>query len=114
MRISDWSSDVCSSDLPCIAFLASFNGSRPIRRLPLRNSTKPDVSGRRPAPERSRAHPSAPRALPERLPSTIESAAAPPYLRPAERREGQEGVRPWSTRESQDHHKKKNNEQTNH
>src|SRR3546814_4376634 len=40
---------------PCIAFLASFNGSRPIRRLPLQNPTKPEVSGRRPAPERSRA-----------------------------------------------------------
>src|SRR3546814_3543232 len=58
MRISDWSSDVCSSDLAASANPAELSDmhkpSGPVRS---RNSVEIAIKGKKPAPERTRLGP---------------------------------------------------------
>src|SRR3546814_16761807 len=94
MRISDWSSDVCSSDLPT---------ARPPLPRPTER-TRPAAASAVVPPPPTVAPPRTPRPAtePERIAPTAPTEAAvppapppaPPPPRPEERRVGKDGVRP--------------------
>src|SRR3546814_13385631 len=98
MRISDWSSDVCSSDLRTVRFpdrprRHTMGGRRPVTRWAIRLTTKTAMK------------------MKNRICAMLaEAAAMPPKPnRSEERRVGKEGVSTCRSRWSPYHKKKKNN-----
>src|SRR3546814_16851379 len=112
MRISDWSSDVCSSDLGATpGVLSALPGQRAAGRLRLARGADPNDHAQRPQPVRGLIRPRAPTSA--SCPTM--SLFAPPEPidteafaeRSAERRVGKECVSPLRSRGLPSHQKKK-------
>src|SRR3546814_12587666 len=107
MRISDWSSDVCSSDLPQHQTLAASTSalakpSAASRSKPMSSS----CAAVKPSFSRQKASPSV-----HLLKANLTSKAAPSAPRSEERRVGKECVSQCRYRWSPDREKKKNKQQ---
>src|SRR3546814_11180572 len=96
MRISDWSSDVCSSDLDQAADRDAMPGDRRLQRMIVRTETRPFV-------DRQSVHPGEPRPSP---PVGRVGGLAPFDMRSEERRVGKECVSTGRSRWSPYHYTK--------
>src|SRR3546814_10314211 len=83
MRISDWSSDVCSSDLIGPLPLPSVRSTEVLRRSPIAAAgSAPSAPARRPQPQQSRPPANPPRSERPAFPRSAR-AAPPPAAPPA-------------------------------
>src|SRR3546814_12732471 len=88
MRISDWSSDVCSSDLKALRVEAMIDGGSEAVNMYGRHATR---STSKPSRSEMQKPPTLPRLL-EKVPTMKSTSASTPVARSEERRVGKECV----------------------